>query len=497
GDIVITSNNKIVCLAGVYGAKAVEIDAHTKSVVLEAAWFDAKHVKDTATRLNLLSDAASHFIKQTVYGQGQEVIKAADDIFFNARKLAVLPYHKEPLKLDRVLETTIKYHEKRLGMTLKITEFKGLLKRIGLVILNQEASITKTSLIKLTIPFSRKDLVLEADITEELIRHLGFDKIQGKLPISGNFAYGLTSFQRQAKAIREVLDASGLYEVITYSLISKKETTSLNYLDQDIAFKYIINPLTDAHEYLRKDLMLSLLRTIEYNYNHQNRAMGIFEISDTYGEAYFDTRLSIALLNEVVYHEGLRSEPYSFYHLKGYLEAILSPLGIATSRLSFVPMIVKNSELHPYLSYRIFVDKIDLGYVAKMHPLFLKDYHLDNESVFGLEISLKRLLEVKPSKFTYQPLSIYPAVSSDFSFIFPLDVDYKKLLAAVKNVASDLISEVHIFDIYQRNSGDLPSVSFSVTYESLVKTLKNEEVLKMNQEIIDLVSTKFQGKIRS
>ena len=45
------------------GANSTKIDENTTNIVIEAATFDGATLRETARRLNLLTDASQHYIK--------------------------------------------------------------------------------------------------------------------------------------------------------------------------------------------------------------------------------------------------------------------------------------------------------------------------------------------------------------------------------------------------------------------------------------------------
>ena len=62
-DIIVSTDQGIGCIAGVMGAERTKIDENTKNIVIEVATFDGPSLRETARRLNLLTDASQHYIK--------------------------------------------------------------------------------------------------------------------------------------------------------------------------------------------------------------------------------------------------------------------------------------------------------------------------------------------------------------------------------------------------------------------------------------------------
>ena len=63
GDLCVTSNDNIECLAGVMGSLHSETRNETKNIVIEAAIFDSKSVRQTSNRLGLVSESSQRFNK--------------------------------------------------------------------------------------------------------------------------------------------------------------------------------------------------------------------------------------------------------------------------------------------------------------------------------------------------------------------------------------------------------------------------------------------------
>ena len=63
GDLVVTSNNIPVCIAGVMGLENVSVTEKTKNICLEVAHFYGPRIRKTSSRLGLSSDSSMRYIK--------------------------------------------------------------------------------------------------------------------------------------------------------------------------------------------------------------------------------------------------------------------------------------------------------------------------------------------------------------------------------------------------------------------------------------------------
>ena len=65
-DLIVSTDGKVGCIAGVMGDDSTKIDENTTNIVIEVATFNGACLRATAKRLNLLTDASSRFIKNAL-----------------------------------------------------------------------------------------------------------------------------------------------------------------------------------------------------------------------------------------------------------------------------------------------------------------------------------------------------------------------------------------------------------------------------------------------
>jgi phenylalanyl-tRNA synthetase beta chain len=63
-DIVISSGEKIIDLAGIIGTQETAINFQTKNILIECASFDSKSIKKTSKRLNVSTTAGKFFSRE-------------------------------------------------------------------------------------------------------------------------------------------------------------------------------------------------------------------------------------------------------------------------------------------------------------------------------------------------------------------------------------------------------------------------------------------------
>ncbi|MFA7601247.1 MAG: hypothetical protein WCY43_03405, partial [Patescibacteria group bacterium] len=140
----------------------------------------------------------------------------------------------------------------------------------------------------------------------------------------------------------------------------------------------------------------------------------------------------------------------------------------------------------------------EIGFLAKVDGSILSKNGIKKDTS-SLEISLKKLLEAISSfgLKQYKPIPKFPAVNRDLAFV----VDQNILFIDIKKEIEDfnpLIVGLELFDIYSgENLGqNKRSLAFHISYQSLEKTLTNEEIDVAQKELIKILEDKFGAQVR-
>ena len=177
-----------------------------------------------------------------------------------------------------------------------------------------------------------------------------------------------------------------------------------------------------------------------------------------------------------------------FYLIKGIIENLLDYLGFK-NRYTFEKEAISN--LHPGIGARILLDRKPIGIIGKVHPALNKD------DIYVAEISLEALMtKVKPIKFKAAPK--YPEIVKDLAFVMEKETPTKDIEAVIKKAGGRLLTDVHVFDVYTGSnvSEDEKSVAYNLTFQDLTRTLTEEEVTKVFNNIIEKVQKETTAKLR-
>ena len=461
GDIVITSNKKAMCLGGVMGALECAVDSSTKNVYIESASFDGASIRHTSSRLGLASESSSRFVKGTNHFQAEDVINFASYLireYAEGKEFSNIVTYQSEKESVRELKCFVSHINNRLGTEFKKEEIYAALKRLhfGVKEVNEDEFI-------LSYPKYRLDISCEADISEEVIRLLGFNNVKSVLPTLNVKVGGLSLEQNRLRKIRESLILSGIDECLTYSLVSKENAKKFNILHDEEHYE-LLNPLTDEREVFRTHILYSLLESALYNLNRQAKDFALFETSNMMSKSSRSEHLSVVMVGNKLSRDLMEKSPYDFYHMKGVVENIFTILGIESSRYRFERYESSKSELHPGRSASIIFQNQVVGAFGELHPTALKEIGFGKNNVIVLEMNLSSLLSAKVSISKFAPISKFPVVYRDLAFVCKKDIPGSELLKVIKKNGNGIVKDAKIFDVYEGSNihSDSKSVAINI-----------------------------------
>jgi phenylalanyl-tRNA synthetase alpha chain len=99
----------------------------------------------------------------------------------------------------------------------------------------------------------------------------------------------------------------------------------------------------------------------------------------------------------------------------------------------------------------------------------------------------------------YKEVSKYPEISRDISFVIDKNINLNNYYEIVRDFAENLIEEVKLIDSYEDENKfgkDRKSYTFRIVYRSPERTLKNEEINKIQEEIRDKTKQDLNAILR-
>lgn len=495
-DIVITTEGNPIGIAGIMGGNDSKIEQTTKGIIIEAAIFHHVSIRNTSRRLNLNTDASVRYQKGI---EPMATYKAMD------RAVALLCEYADAKGLEETAQygsnnyTPVAFNvnlariNQLLGTDFDETEVMGVLRDLHLDPSKDGEDI------HVIIPSYRTDLTIEADIAEELIRILGYDRLPRTLPEMPATLGALNKRQMLRRKLRSTLCDLGYNEAISYSLVSQKKIDDAVMGEKEVYT--LASPMSEDRKFVRSSILPSMLDCIAYNQARSMKDIALFEISNVYGVGKVAERLCVAASGVLQKNRWQKfSVVVDFYTLKGLLEAMLNALGFDEKRILFKENKSDVVNFHPYRSAEVYLGKELLGYVGQIHPVKAKEYNI--EETYALEINLEILLKNKAGKVKYSEVSKYPSVTRDYALVVKADVKVADIMNCIKKNGKlekeNIIQSVEVFDVYMGEHVEegFKSIALRVTFQSFVKTLKDTEINEIHQKIIETLSKELHAELR-
>ncbi|MGO9013758.1 MAG: phenylalanine--tRNA ligase subunit beta [Dissulfurispiraceae bacterium] len=494
-----------IAIAGIMGGLETEVSDSTVDIFIESAWFDPVSVRKTSRSTCLKTEASFRFERGTDIKMLKKALDRAALLMHEIAggtvygKIDIYPVIYSPREISISCEKI----NRVLGLDLteaKITHYLNAL-GFGVDKVNKYFNITP--------PAYREDVQGGFDIIEEVARAYGYERIPAVLPtaVVGIEAQDDARKLFSGALLKEVKESflkSGFTEVINYSFMGEQDLDFLGFDTDDERRKMvrIKNPLRTEDACMRTTLVPALIKNIVYNVSHDNRSFRFYEISRVFlskeGSSLPEERNHFAA---ALYKEKIRSlykdDTHDFFVVKGVIEALFDVLKI--SSYSFA----RSSEhfLHPGQSADILIGGEKIGYVGALSPVIIGrlDIKAHNPSIILAEIDVELIRPYSMQALKYHPLPRYPYSERDTALVVDESLESAEIVALLKSYSSDLIEDVSLFDVYQGKN--IPegkkSIAFSIRYRASDRTLKDEEVDVLHDQIIAFVIERTKGQLRT
>ena len=472
--LVIADDTRAVGLAGIMGGENSEIVDDTVDVVFESANFDGTCIRKTALALGMRTEASAKFEKgldplNTLPAvnracelvellEAGEVLDGVIDILNYVSQPTVLQL--EPEKINALLGTGVPAD--RMQKILRSLDFG----------VDGET---------ITVPSWRSDVQRMPDLAEEVARFYGYNNIPVTLQRGETTQGGYSPVQQAERRLGSVCRACGYSEIITYSFISPSCYDKIGWSPDEplrTSFK-ILNPLGEDTSIMRTTTLPSMLDILSRNYSYRNKSVRLYEIGRIYLPGGPD-----GLANEPrMLTLGAYGEGYTFFTMKGAVEALLKELRIDDVRFTACQA---DPSYHPGRCAGVYAGEKMLGVVGQIHPAVAANYDVDCE-LYCAELSFEALLEAQGPGAEYRALPRFPAVSRDIAVVCAEEVTVGALEACIRRAGGKLLREVVLFDIYrgQGVAEGSKSVAFSLTLRSDERSITAAEA---DEEIKDILA---------
>jgi len=471
-DLVVADERAALALAGVMGGASSEVSTSTTSVIIESAIFAPTSVRRSAQRHSLRSEASHRFER------GQEhrlAALGADQVAALLTEWAggVVRSGRLVTGAEAVPAATLNFRPSRvralLGVSLTDDEQVALLGSIGIsadansdarkiaVTPKRSVSAEKGSARAVQVPSWRSDLVIEADLAEEVARLYGYERIPTSIP-SADLPPHRPSPTLLRDRVRRLLADAGAQEVVTHALVSSAHaelwsepahlvTGALAASEGAAGGASVVlqNPLSADHDRLRRSLLPSLLDRVDANLRYGATSGAIFEVGRGYGITKGVpsewTRLAIAVWGDREQSApSATATPWNLDELKRLLAQVAHLVG---ERPSYGASI-ESAVLHPGVNAVIEGERI-AGLLGELHPA--SPIWRDEPRILLAEVAVAGLRagRVAAAHVSLPPAT--PPVTRDVALLIPGAATVGQVVA-VARTAVPRATSVELFDLF-------------------------------------------------
>jgi phenylalanyl-tRNA synthetase beta chain len=505
---VVADAARAVGIGGVMGGAETEISFSTCNVLIECAWFDPISVRRASKALGLRTEASYRFergadpeMAELASRRAAELIQKMAGGELLAGVVDVYP-HRAP---EKKIELSRKELLRVMGADVPDRDIEAILSALGFhpvrVDVNRGSDGSIAAVWACRQASWRQDVTRGIDMIEEVARHYGYDKFPPRLPPAKLPAHRLPHAEAQDR-LRERIVALGYEEIVEIPIVDTQRNEL--FRPEDLAPAVIGNPLAEDASVMRSTGTVSMLRAIEWNLNHGQRNLRLFEIGKTYElrddepvETQVLTLGATGLAQEKTIYEAARE--FGFADLKGDLDRIGElaggcawqsggPQWLTSSRAAQISLAGKSPTP---TSFGV------AGQLARR----IADVYKFRQDVFVAELKLEPLVtgvEAANAARRFKPLPRFPAVERDFSLVLADGVTFAQVVETIRSLRINEVESIEAADLFR--GGQVPVGKFSlmirVKFQSAEATFTDAQLNDFSARIVAALQEKLGATLR-
>lgn len=463
--LVIADAKKAIAIAGIMGGLESAVTGSTKEIILEAANFNSVAVRKAYKRLGLRTDAASRFEKGLPVAFAQLALEYACQLLVEHAGAKPVEYatSKSAVNALTVIELNPEDVNSLLGFAVKPAEQKRILTNFGFKV------APKGNTFRVTVPDFRPDVRLWQDLAEEVSRFLGLNNIPMIPAANVPSAVPNNGQLLLADDIRDILAGLGFDECYTYSFVS--ESVFEQYGIAKETGVEVANPIVSDLKFMRLGIGMNYPQMVEQNSRYASE-QNMFEIGNVYSwnKGIIDEHTNLFMLRFAKHNP----EAELLGALRELFLRLGIELGISQTSASQGKVLANGQEVGEIVSGRG-----ETAWVA-------------------VEMNLEKITKHVREK-TYQAIPRYPSRQLDLAMLVTEDLAWSKIKDAIASLNILLLSRVELLEVYQGSKvgPGKKSFAFRLTYQSPERTLTDEEVGKLQEQIIRKLKADLNAEVRN
>ncbi|HPC98288.1 MAG TPA: phenylalanine--tRNA ligase subunit beta [Bacteroidales bacterium] len=503
-DLMICNTEEGMCIAGVFGGLKSGVTEKTVNVFLESAYFNPVSIRKTAKRHQLNTDASYRFERGADPEITDWALKRAALLIkeIAGGKIASGIRDIYPRKINRIiLPVSCERINRLIGKEIPVEDIRKILTRLGINILSENLPE-----MQVEIPPRKTDMQNEADVTEEILRIYGYNRIETGTHINSSLTFSVKPDRnRMINVISEMLSSNGFNEIMCNSLVPSAWFDDNPDFDKNTLVR-LANPLSSDLNAMRQSLLPGGLSVIARNINHQNYNLKLYE----FGNCYFygnpsaprpvdrySEKMSLDLFLTGNRHRqswNEKSTPGDFFYLKSFIEMIFRRMGLEPETLNLDESgKACFSDSLVYLKNNKVV--AEAGRISQAYRL---KFDIEQEVYYG-HIEWDYLFNLTADHaVSYRELPKFPWVRRDLALLVDREVRFSQIREIALKTNKHIIREVGLFDVYESESLGHNRKSYAVSFilQDQQRTLTEKQIDKIMSDLIKELNTKLGAVLR-
>jgi phenylalanyl-tRNA synthetase beta chain len=503
-DLMICNTREGMCIAGVFGGIRSGVTTATKNIFLESAYFNPVAIRKTARRHGLNTDASFRFER----GANPEITDwALKRALLLIKEIAggrissdIIDVYPEKINRKEV-NVSFKNIHRLIGKQIDHKTIKEILQHLDIIILNADGDN-----LTLEIPSYRVDVQYEADVIEEILRIYGYNNVEISNHVNSTLYYTeKPDREKLVNIISDMLTANGFAEIMCNSLNPASFYETGDFEKEKLVM--LANPLSSDLNAMRQSLLYGGLGSVSRNINRQNTDLRFYE----FGYNYFLRKVKKSLMQVSDFEEkksldlfisgntgpqrwNNKPVPTDFFHIKSYVEMILSRVGVDPDNLASGESDKRYfSESLTWLSKDSTI--AEAGSVSKE---YLAKFDIDQD-VYYAHIDWDLLLKmIDGHKVSFTGLPKYPWVRRDLALLVDKGVKFAQIKEIAFRTEKNILRDVDLFDVYESDTLGRNKKSYAVSFilRDDLKTLTDKNIDKIMNNLINAFKKEAGAKIR-
>ncbi len=491
--IIANSKDEPIAIAGVMGGMDSSVIELTNNIVLESAFFIPDIITGVSKTYGVNSESAYRYERGVDYKLQYLAINYAAKLIqeiCGGKIGEIAQATSEYMPKVKYISLEHKLINKVIGEDINLEIIRKILVKLGFKILDNSDNI-----INVEVPSFRFDIKIKEDIIEEIARVYGYDNIKPKMPVAAYNIKSIDRLQLKINSLKNILVKEGYNEIISYAFHEESYAKILGEYNEktpNLPIK-LQNPIAGL-SVMRMNLMTDLLKALIHNVNRGHTSIRLFEVARVFhGETKEAQPIKIAGLIYGDFFEkswANKAREVDFFDIKHDVELLLE----GQSHIKFEP-VTNYLYFHGGRTSKIYWNNEEIGVLGQLHPQV--GYKIGLVTMpYLFELDVNYLLNFI-NCVKIRPISKFPKVYRDLSFVVKDNVAVGLIITAIKNADIKYLIDLQIVDVYQGANleSNYKSVTLNFIFQS-DKTLIEEEINKDLQIITKLIEEKFHAVLR-